>query len=168
MKKQIPILIVLVTSLVMLAGATPSVAESDQKVTGGIQWRFPGAYGWFEVDIHGADPAEVKGSVNLKEYSEDLGWRRWQGHPICVGFGEGPNGEPAASFVVQIDRISGWGPGEVGQYVKLWGSDCGMSAADGDLAGIVVFPPKDKQPNCDYRRPRAYWPLTGGNLVIHD
>jgi hypothetical protein len=106
--------------------------------------------------------------VNLKEYVEEVGWRRWKAHPICVGFGEGIYGEPAASFVLQIDRISGWGPGEVGQYMKLWASDGGTPATEGDLAGINVFPPVDDLPDCDYEPPLAYWPLSGGNLVIHD
>lgn len=120
------------------------------------------------MDTQEVAPGEAKGSANLRQYDEALGWRRWKGHAICVGFGEGFHGEPAASFVLQIDDISGWGPGEVGQYLKLWVSDGGTPAAEGDLAGVVVYPPRNGQPNCRYQRPKAFWPLGGGDLVIHD
>jgi hypothetical protein len=168
MKKRIPILLVLMMSLLMLGGAASAGAGAARKVTGGIQWSFPGHRGWFEMDILEVGPGEAQGSVNLKEYEEGLGWRRWKGHPICVAFGEGFAGEPAASFVVQIDSISGWGPGEVGQYMKLWVSDGGTPATEGDLAGVIVFPPRHNQPNCGFRRPRGFWPLDGGDLTIHD
>jgi hypothetical protein len=168
MKKRIAILLVLVMSLLMLGGAAPAGAEAARKVTGSFQWWFPGFHAWGEVNVHEVAPGEAKGQMQLKEYDEELGWRRWKAHAICVAFGEGFDGAPAASFVIQIDRISGWGPGEVGQYMKLWGSDGGMPATEGDLAGVVVFPPTDKQPGCGYKRPKAYWPLAGGDLVIHD
>ena len=167
MRKKMPILLVLMMSVLTLGAATAG-ADAARAVTGGIQWSFLGSSAWFEMDIHEVAPGEAKGPVNLKEYVEGLGWRRWKGHPICVAFGEGFAGEPAASFVVQIDSISGWGPGEVGQYMKLWVSDGGTPATEGDLAGVIVFPPRDHQPNCGFRRPKGFWPLDGGDLTIHD
>jgi hypothetical protein len=105
--------------------------------------------------------------MQLKEYDEELGWRRWKAHAICLAFGEGFDGEPAAAIVVQFDRISGWGPGTAGQYAEFWLSDGGTPATEGDLGGIVVFPPVDDQPDCSYELPWAYWPVNAGNVVIH-
>jgi hypothetical protein len=161
-------LLFLSPALLMLGGAAPAGADSTRKVTGEIQWSFEGGYAWFAFDVREVVPGEAQGSVSLKEYDEELGWRRWKGHPICVAFAEGFDGEPAAAFVVQIDRITGWGPGGAGQYVKLWLSDGGTPPAAGDLAGLVVYPPRDKQPKCDYKRPKVYWPLDGGDVAIHN
>jgi hypothetical protein len=166
MKRRISILLVLTISLLMLQGAVSAGTDAARKVTGAIQWWFPGFHAWAELNIHEVAPGEAKGSVNLKEYDEELGWRRWKGHPICVAFGEGFDGEPAASFVIQIDRISGWGPGEVGQYAKLWGSD-GGSPATKDKVGLIVWPPEGDQPDCGYELPWAQWPPQAGNLAIH-
>jgi len=166
MGKRIAILMVLMAVVVL--GGTPSAkADAARKVTGSVQWGSPGWRAWLEANIHEVAPGEAKGNISLKEYDEELGWRRWKGHPICVAFGEGVNGEPVASFVLQIDRIRGWGPGEAGQYAKLWLSD-GGSPATKDAAGLVVWPPVDAQPDCGYEEPWAAWPLDGGNLVIHD
>jgi hypothetical protein len=164
------VLHVLVMALLLSAvGAVPSSGtDAGRKVTGGMGWWFPEGRGWVELNIQEVGPGEAKGWVNLKEYDELLGWRRWKGRAICVAF-DVLDGEPAAAFVVQIERFSGWGyPGEAaGQYVKLWGIDGGTPAAAGDWAGLIVFPPVDEQPSCEYELPWAAWPLNSGNMVIH-
>jgi hypothetical protein len=166
MKNRISILLVLIISLLMLGGTASAGADAARKVTGGFQWWFPGFHAWAEVNVHEVAPGEAKGSINIKEYDEELGWRRWKGHPVCVAFGETEAGEPAASFVVQIDRIRGWGPGMPGQFAKLWGKDSG-SPAPKDEVGLIVWPPVDDQPDCGYEFPWAQWPSQAGNLVIH-
>lgn len=169
MKKRIAVLLVLVPVLLVLGGTSSAGADAARKVTGGFQWSSPQSRAWAEVNVSEIGPGRAKGSVNFKEYDEILGWRRWKAHAVCVAFGEGFDGEPAATFVAQIDRISGWTfPGEnAGQYMKLWTSDGGTPATNGDQAGLVVFPPKDEQPNCDYELPWTNWPLSAGNLVVH-
>jgi hypothetical protein len=168
MKKRIPILLALTISVLMLAGPASVGAGAARKVTGSFQWWFPGFHGWSEINIHEVAPEEAEGEMSVKEYREELGWRRWKGHAICIAFGETKAGQPTASWVVQIDRISGWGPGPAGQYAKFWASD-GGSPATKDKVGLIVWPPVDKQPDCGYRAapPPAQWPPQAGELAIH-
>ena len=121
-----------------------------------------------QLNFQEVAPGEASGLLHLREYWGEEGWRRWTGQAICMDFGEGFDGEPAVAFVVQIEKISGPGPGEVGQYAKAWGSDGGTPAWAGDQAGLIVWPPVDDQPECGYELPWAYWPLGAGNLQIHN
>ena len=126
-------MVLLSMTLLLMLGVSASVgAKPAPGITGTVQWSYPGFRAWVEVNVHQVALDQAKGMVNLKEYDEELGWRRWKAHPICVAFGEDFDSEPAAAFVLQLDRISGWTlPGEVaGQYIKLWTSDGGTPATN--------------------------------------
>ena len=172
MKERVLRLLVLTTLLLLLGTATSASADAARKVTGsGWWWWIEGFRGWSSVDVHEVSPSgEAKGKAMAKEWYEPWGgWRRWQARAICVSFGEGFDGEPAATFVVQLDKVSGWtfpGGGEVGQYFKLWASDGGTPASEGDMLGVVVMG-ADEPPDCGYELPWNSWPLHGGNVVIH-
>lgn len=171
MKQQISRLLTgfLTMTLLMVGMSATSGAKPAPAVTGTAHWSFPSSRAWAEVNVHERAPSQAEGLVNFKEYDEALGWRRWRARAICVAFGEGFAGEPAATFVVQLESLTGWTfPGEkVGQYLKLWTSDGGTPATAGDQAGLIVFPPVDDQPACGYQLPSTYWPLDDGNLMIH-
>jgi hypothetical protein len=87
-------------SLLILGVSASAGAKPAPKVTGTAKWSGPGFRAWAEVNVHEVAPGQAKGSVNFKEYDEELGWRRWKAHPICVAFGEGFDGEPAVTFCV--------------------------------------------------------------------
>jgi hypothetical protein len=168
MKKRTMILLVFTVSLLILGATASAGADAARKITGGVQWWSPGFHGWINLNIHEITPDEAKGMLSLKEFDEEEEpvWRRWKGHPICVAFSET---EAAASLVFQIDRISGFGPGEAGQYAKFWVLDGGSSATK-DEGGLIVWPPEDDQPICDYEAPETpdyKFPFQAGNLVIH-
>jgi len=156
-------------ALLLVGMSASSVAQPAPAVTGTAHWSFPHSQAWAEVNVQERTPSQAEGFVNFQEEDNALGWRRWRARAICVAFGEGFAGEPAAAFVVQLESLSGWTfPGEqVGQYLKLWTSDGGTPATAGDQAGLIVFPPVDAQPPCDYQLPAPSWPLKGGNLMIH-
>jgi len=172
--KRFILLITLGITLLAFGVSASSGGSSAPKVTGSAHWEWMewnGFTGKAEVNVIYVAHGEAKGHFNIIE-KDDFGYRRLKTHPICIAFGEGHFGEPAASFVLQLDGIRGWNPwGEkAGQYIKLWLSDGGTPAPEGDFAGSLINIGVDDQPSCDYELPpqEFTWLLNaGGNIVIH-
>lgn len=173
MRRSTTFLLALGLTLLVFGVAASSGAGSAPKITGSAHWEWPEweMTGKVEINIIQLAQSEAKGHFNLIEKDPDL-THSFKAHAVCIAFGEGHYGEPAASFVLQFDRISGFNPfgDEVGQYIKLWLSDGGTPATEGDYAGGLIPYGVDDQPSCDYELPPevSIWPLNdGGNIVIH-
>jgi hypothetical protein len=171
MKRHIVLFLTLAFALLMTGLITSSVESSAPKVTGSAHWNLGGWLGKAETNIIYISPNEAKGNFNLIEKEADF-YSKIRAHAVCIAFGEGYAGESASSLVLQIDysEASIPGGGQVGQYIKLWLSDGGTPAKNGDFAGALVVPGSDVQPDCDYETPPIdfIWPLNdGGNISIH-
>jgi len=171
MKRHIVSSLALAITLLIFGVSASNVESGAPKITGSAHWNLGGWIGKAEVNVIYIGTNEAKGYFNLKEKEADF-YSELRAHAICVGFGEGYAGEPAASFVLQLDHSEASIPdgGQVGQYIKLWLSDGGTPASEGDFAGGLVVPGSDEQPDCEYEIPPMdfIWPLNaGGNVVIH-
>jgi hypothetical protein len=166
--KRIMIATVLLAVLVLGNGAS-LLADGFGKVTGGIHFSVAaaGMEGWMRFSVHATDQGGARGWMRWKEYRESDGWRHVTAEPTCITFGEYA-GDPAAVYVVRITQISGWGDGEVGQYIPIWVHDGGTPGADGDEFMTLSWPPQDDPPDCSYRDPSfTFAVVDGGNLMIH-
>ncbi len=176
MKKLTLILLVLTAALLIFGGLASVRPDSHRKITGGFYSKdfFDIQQGWFNFNIHEVDPIsrDASGSSHWKEYKKSDGWRHVQAHPVCVAFAQ-YNGQPAATFVVQVDRITGWrDPAEFeGEYMKIWVVGGGTPGTEGDQwSSVGPWPPSDNLDDygCDYEDPFFFqFPIDGGNLVIH-
>jgi hypothetical protein len=168
--KKIAITLVVLSMLALVSG--PSVrADGHGMVTGGIHFSVAafGMEGWMRFSIHARGKGDdAAGTTQWQEYREDLGWRRVAAEPTCIAFGE-YEGDAAAVYVVRITDISGWGDGEVGQYIPIWVHDGGTPGAAGDAFATLSWPPQDDPPDCSYRNPASppFAVVDGGNLMIH-
>ena len=89
---------------------------------------------------------------------------------LFVAFGE-HEGAPAAAFVAEITRVSGWGQGVPGEYAYYWVRDGGTPARQGDQFAInyysldpfYEFYPAGAPPTGAYFTPFLAIDLLGGN-----
>jgi hypothetical protein len=171
MRRSSTILLMVSFSLLIFGVAALGGDSNSPKITGSAHWEVPQweTVGKVEINVIYIAPNESKGHFNLIEKDPYL-VNSFKAHAVCVAFGEGYYGEPATSVVLQIDQIKGDNPPQyiVGQYIKLWLSDGGTPASEGDFAGVIQPWGTDNKPPCDYELPFYYWPLNdGGNIVIH-
>lgn len=170
MKKMI---LVLVLVLVLLLG-TILVANAKGliKVTGGMHYPYGAGRGQVELNIR-IDPAtyEMTGFVKYRSYDNEGNPKEfggWNGLPICGDYKLTEDGKPAVSIVLQLKDSTYW-PNDY--YVKFNVIDGGQNSQQ-DLAGLVVFPPVDNQPSCEFEDaldiPGFTWFGVGGNVMIHD
>jgi hypothetical protein len=177
MRKRISMLLLLIMAVyLVLGGSISAVAGPARKITGGFFSRnfFSVEQGWFNFSVRevGTGPGGARGGAKWKEYDEDRGWRRVQAHAICMALGD-VQGQPAATVVVEVDRIRGWSdPAEFeGELMKFWLLDGGTPGHDGDQwSSVGPWPPTDdlEDYTCDYEDPVFHFSVVGGNLVIHD
>jgi hypothetical protein len=169
MKKQVPIVSMLIVMFFVFIFTSSAMANSARKVTGAARWSWPSTNVWSTVNIIETAPGQAHGSFHVWEDDAEEGRRGWKANPVCIDLASNVSGEINASLVLQISSINSVSfPGQVGQYVKLWYRDSGSPAAAGDLAGVVVWPPVDNKPDCAYEPAAGSWPITGGNISIHD
>ena len=175
MNKKYVITLVLVTFLLLAGIVTGAAANSHGRITGGFysQNFFIVEQGWFNFNVVEFANGKADGYVHWKESSEMMGGLRWvQSHPICVAFDE-YEGSPAATFVVEVDRIRGWrDPAEFeGELMKFWVVDRGEPGNAGDeWSTLGPWPPTDNLDDygCHYQNPWFTFPVDGGNLMIHE
>jgi hypothetical protein len=167
MKKRMLVLLVSLTALLMLTASTPILPRYPRKVSGDIGFTVPPWFGnpkvWFHFDVLSLSRWSDRawGQVSWILYREDLEdekWRYLTTRPTCVVFGE-YEGQPAATFVVQIESKTGFGQGEPGEYAVVWVLDGGEPGSAGDLWAKpsyqddpwIEFWPEDERPDCrDY------------------
>lgn len=164
-------LFLVLTLVILLIGSVVVAKAANQtRITGGMNYPYAdGGWAWAEMNIT-IDPltGEANGFGDYRSYSVDKpkDWGGWYGNAICGAVGE-YEGMPAAVVVLQLEETTDF---TVGQYIKFLIADGGQPATE-DFVGLIVFPPADIQPNCDFEMPLPYegftWYGVGGNITIH-
>jgi len=192
MKKRLLVVLVLITLVLTLAGATSALADSPRKATGGIQssWPLAGfppgvdpmARHWLTFNVVEKYPGgPVKGWYTWQAYNEYSGWIKMKTSIDCITFGE-LDGDPMVVFAGVITKITPSEPWEwwlapstfwlyPGQYVKIWARDGGSPGAGHDEMGFYggdLGPSFSSHPGCSMDGDLFVFPVEAGNLVIHD
>jgi hypothetical protein len=164
MKNKKLIFVMSLAAILLIASVLVVNAAEIRGVSGSVSYPYGDGVARFELSAHQSATGDVSGMFRYKSItSTSNGWFRQDATVICLAFDE-YEGSPAVTIVAQLDHVDEGGDGAPGQYLKFWVVDTGPS---NDLAGLVIWPPVDDQPDCDYELPFYLWPAEHGNLVIH-
>jgi hypothetical protein len=127
MKKRTMMIAIILLVLAMLATASVTLAKklTYHKITGS-SYSLVESWGnteiWTTIEIKEKPlPHALKGKITVKITSPyEQGVRYYETTPVCANFGQDKNGTPWAILVHRItaDGVSGFGPGEPGEYAK--------------------------------------------------
>ena len=188
MKKRLSIVVTLTIVLLLAVGSVSASATGARKVTGDVEFTMPFAVvppGYDRMaacrsgfDAHEAiDDRPVKGSYQWQGYTAYTGWV-WSSFDVtCVSFGEDDEGPFSVFSGPVTDAGPEWWPVDEGEYLAIWVRDGGTPGSQEDRLGFYIgddLPAFTADPGCIpgegglAGRPLAAFPITGGNLVIHD
>lgn len=189
MKKRMCVVLVLSVLVLTMTGAAPALAGAPRTAAGGVQFTMPltgmppevdpmsRSWAMFNIVEH-VPGGPVNGWYTWHAYNPFPGWVKMNTRVVCANF----DLEDEVVFVAQVTMFiptehGEYWPPEVpypvpGRYVKIRARDGGSPGAGNDAWGFYLGegpgPSFGSNPGCGPDGFYVSFPVTGGNLSIHD